>query len=470
MQRYSTNSSSGVGVRKLRRPSWGSYWAFLFAAIGSSLGLGNIWKFPYELGTHGGGTFLLVYVPCVLLVAFPLIMAELMIGRQGRGNTIQSLKMIALTERASGLWQAIAWLGIITSFLIFSYYSVVAGWVLFYIMKSSTGAFANVPAEIVQNSFGALLNNPEQLLIWHTVFVLMVVLVPAMGAKGGVERALKLLMPLLVFSLIAACVYTSQFGDYERAYEFLTYVDLDSIDAELVISALAQALFSFSIGIGILILYGSYFEDDRPLFSGSVAILIFDTSVAVMMSVMIFSTVFAFGMSPDSGIGLIFETLPLAFAQIPENNILWGASIFVLLLLAALISGIALLEPTIAALVGRFEISRRAAAWIAGSLAWLSGLLSVYSFSHLKFNFYYFDLERVNGFFDVLYIITTHLLMPLTALLIAIFAGWRVSRASARNALNLRAHFVFLTWQFCIKWIAPFILAAVLALVLFYPG
>jgi len=393
-----------------------------------------------------------------------------MLGRQGRGSTIQSLKVIAQAERASGLWQAIAWLGILTSFLIFSYYSVVAGWILFYIMKSISGAFANVPAEIVQHSFGALLSNSDQLLIWHTVFVLMVVSVLAMSVRGGVERAIKWLMPLLVIALLALCVYTSQFGDYERAIKFLTSVDLNLIDAELLVSALTQALFSFSIGIGILMLYGSYFKDDRPLFSGSMTILIFDTSVALLMSLMIFSTVFAFGMSPDSGPGLIFETLPVAFAQIPENNVLLAASFFVLLLVAALISGFALLEPTIAALVDKFNISRRTAAWLAGSLAWVSGLLSVYSFSYFKFKFYYFDQERVNGAFDVLYIVTTHVLMPLTALLIAIFAGWRVSPTNASSALNLRVQFAFLTWRFCIKLVAPFILTAVLALVLFYPA
>jgi len=466
LQSSNSNSSSG----KLRRPAWGSYWAFLLAAIGSSVGLGNIWKFPYELGAHGGGTFLLVYLPCVLLVAFPLIMAELMIGRRGRGGAMQSLRTIAQEEHASGLWQAIAWLGILTSFLIFSYYSVVAGWILFYIMKSLSGAFVEVPAEIVQNSFGALLNNPDQLLIWHSVFVLMVVSVLAKSVRGGVERALRFLTPVFIIVLVGLCIYTSQFGDYERAYEFLTTFDLNAIDAELIVSALTQALFSFSIGIGILMLYGSYLEDDRPLFSGSLMILLFDTSIALVMSLMIFSTVFAFGMSPDSGPGLIFETLPVAFAQIPDNNPFWIASFFMLLLATALASGFALLEPTIAALVDTFNISRRVAAWLAGSLAWLSGLLSVYSFSSLKFSFYYFDQERVNGVFDVLYILTTHVLMPLTALLIALFAGWRISHNSAVNALNFRVHLAFLTWRFCIKLIAPLIIAAVLFLVLFYPG
>ncbi len=393
-----------------------------------------------------------------------------MIGRRGRDNPIQTIKVIAEEENVSGLWQAIAWLGILTSFLIFSYYSVVAGWILFYIMKSFSGAFVNVPSEIVRHSYDALLRNPDQLLIWHSVFVLMVVSVLAKGIRAGVERALWFLMPLSIVALLGMCIYISQFGDVEAAYTFLTTFDIDAINAELVVSALTQALFSFGIGIGVLMLYGSYLKDDRPLFSGSVVVIVCDTCIALVMSVMIFSTVFAFGISPDTGPGLIFKTIPVAFAQVPENSALWSASFFILLLVPALISGFALLEPTIAALVSAFEIPRRLAAWLAGSFAWILGLLSVYSFSDLKFSFYYFAEERTNGLFDVLYILTTHVLMPLTALLLALFAGWKVSRTNALSSLNLRAHFTFVIWQFCNRFIAPLIITIILFLVLFYPG
>ena len=459
-----------VKSTKLARPKWGSYGAFILAAIGSSVGLGNIWKFPYELGAHGGGTFLLVYVPCVLLVAFPLIMAELMIGRMGQSNPVQGIRKIVARERLSGLWQSIGWLGMLTSFLIFSYYSVVASWILFYIMKSLSGAFVNMPAEIVQHSFGALLRNTDQLLIWHTVFVLMVVVVLSKDVRHGLERAVRLLMPLFLTFLVGLCIYASKVGDFDRALEFIFTYDVNAINAEMIVSALTQALFSLSIGIGILIMYGSYLSESRPLFTGAASIMVFDTAIALIMALMIFSIVFAFDMSPDSGPGLIFETLPVAFAQIENSGELWSASFFIFLLVAALTSGFALLEPFIAWLVDRFSWPRRIAAWFAGGLAWLSGAVSVYSFSDLRFSFFYFGEERLNGYFDFLNILTTHILMPFTALLISLFAGWRLSRTESKEALNVGLQIAYKVWRFCTKVVAPLIIAAVLIIVLFYPA
>lgn len=465
-----TNNTTNVSSTAANRPTWGSYSAFLLAAVGSSIGLGNVWKFPYELGVHNGGTFLYVYIGCVLLVAFPLIMAELMIGRLGRGNPVQSIRNIVSQERLSGLWQIIGWLGILTSFLIFSYYSVVGSWILFYIMQSLTGAFVGVPAEIVQNSFGALLHNSDQLLIWHSVFVLMVVSVLAQDMRTGLERAVRVLMPLFLGFLIWLTTYASQVGDFERAYDFMFSFNVEHISAKLVVSALTQALFSLSIGIGILIMYGSYLQQNRPLFIGAGAIMLFDTSIAMLMGLTIFSIVFAFGMQADSGPGLIFETLPVAFSQMTDNSSMWSAAFFILLLVAALTSAFALLEPFIALLVSRLKISRRLAAWLAGGLAWISGLLSVYSFSDLRFSFYYFDSELQHGFFDLLNILTTHVMLPITALLIAIFAGWCLPDVNAKEVLNVRPYLAYRLWRFCIRFVAPFIISLVLLIVLFFPS
>ena len=452
-----------------KRPSWGSYPAFLMAAVGASIGLGNVWKFPYELGLHGGGTFLLVYIPCVLLVAFPLVMAELMIGRMGRGSPVHAIARIAREQRLSSTWKVIGWLGILTSFLIFSYYSVVGSWILFYIMQSFSGAFVDVPAEIVQNSYGALLNNTEQMLVLHSVFVLMVVVVLTRDVRRGLERAVRLLMPAFLGILVWLFLYTSKAGNFERAYQFIFTYDLSLINVELVISALAQSLFSMSIGIGILIMFGSYLDAKRPLFLGVGAIAVFDTSVALVMALLIFSIVFAFGLQVDSGPGLIFETLPVAFSQIETGSALLSASFFILLLATALISGFALLEPCIVWMVGQFSIPRRYAAWIVGFFAWLSGLASVYSFSDLQFSFYYFGEEKLNGAFDVLNIVTTHVLMPLTALLVALFAGWSLSKGDTQEALDVRWSFAYKLWRLCIKSVVPLILIVVLVLVLFYP-
>ena len=462
--------STNLSANQRKRPSWGSFTAFLMAAIGSSIGLGNIWKFPYELGVHGGGTFLLVYILCVLLVALPLVMAELMIGRMGRGSPVQAIRRITQKQNLSSLWTVIGWLGVLTSFLVFSYYSVVGSWILFYIMQSLFGAFVNMPAEIVQNSYGALLQNTEQLLLWHGVFVLMVVVVLTRDVRRGLERATRLLMPAFVGFLLWLCFYASTVGDFQKAYDFIFTYDLSLINKELIVSALSQALFSLSIGIGILIMFGSYLNANRPLFFGAGVIMVFDTSIALVMGLLIFSIVFAFGLQTDSGPGLIFETLPVAFSQITTGSALLSASFFILLLATALTSGFSLLEPCISWIVGRFSIQRRYAAWLVGILAWLFGLVSVFSFSDLSFNFYYFGEERVNGAFDVLNIVTTHVLMPLTALLVSVFTGWSLSKGDSQEALDVRWSIAYKLWRISIKYITPGILVAVLVLVLFYPA
>jgi len=431
--------------------------------------LGNVWKFPYELGLHGG-TFLYVYIACVLLVAFPLIIAELLIGRLGQGNPVNSIRAIAAQEHNSGLWEVIGWLGILTSFLIFSFYSVVASWTLFYIMKSLSGAFVDVPAEIVQNSFGALLRDADQQIIWHSVYVLTVVMVLSRGVRSGIERAVRVLMPVFIGFVIWLALYASEVGNFQRAYEFMTRFDLYEITPELFVSALTQALFSLSIGIGILIMYGSYLGESRPLFLGAGTIMVFDTAIALLMGFIILAIVFAFGMHHDTGPGLIFETLPVVFAQITENGIWWSSAFFFLLFVAALTSGFALLEPSIALLSSRWPISRRTAAWLVGVLAWALGWVSIYSFSGSSFSFYYYGEERTRGYFDFFNILATHVLLPLTALLIALFAGWRISKKIAREVLAIRFGLAYRLWRLCIRFVAPFIIGLVLLLVLFLPA
>ena len=445
------------------RPSWGSYTAFIMAAIGSSIGLGNVWKFPYELGIHGG-TFLYVYLVCVVVLAFPLMVSELLLGRLGQANPVRGMVNIAKQERLSSMWQIIGWLGVLGSFLIFSYYSVVASWVLFYTMKSISAAFTEVPAEIVQYQFSALLRNSDQMLLWHTVFILLVVFVLAQEVRSGLEKAVRWLMPVFMLLLIVVAFYSRKLGDYDAALEFMFSFDWRDINAELLVSAFTQALFSLSIGIGVLTMYGSYLNQARPIILGAGVILIFDTATAIMMGAIIFSIVFAYGLAPDSGMGLIFETLPVAFSQMHENSVLVSTLFFVLVLFAALTSGFALLEPSISLMTSRFSIKRRSAAWLIGAFAYLIGWLSLYSFSDWQFAFYYFGTEREYGFFDLFNVISVHLILPITALLIAVLATWRISELSARRALNEPAELVYYVWRFCNRILVPaFMLLLVLA-------
>jgi len=462
--------SVNANNNKDQRPSWTSYWSFLFAAVGSAVGLGNLWKFPYELGAHGGGTFLLIYIPCVFLVALPVMMSEILIGRYGGSNPVHSVRRIARRERLTSIWQIMGWLGLIAGFLVFSFYSVVAGWILFYIMQSVTGSFVDVPAEIVQQSFGALLRDTDQQIIWHTIFILMVVGVLSRGLRKGLELALKILMPSFLILLVWLCVFASQVGDFDQALQFMLTFDLAAIDAELFVSALTQALFTLSIGLGTLMMWGAYLGERRPIATAAGVVMVFDTAIALVMGLLIFSIVFAYGMNPDTGTGLIFETLPVAFSQMPSNSVLWSTLFFTLLGVTALTSGFALLEPSIVWMCRQFGVSRYFAAWFVGSLAWLLGFLSIYSFSDLQFSFYYFGEERFNGFFDILNIFTTHVLMPLSALLVTIFAGWRISSKDSQRAMAIPLQFVYTIWLHTSKYLAPLVILAVLIIVLLYPA
>lgn len=452
-----------------RTRRWGSYSAFLLAAIGSSIGLGNLWKFPYKLGEHGG-TFLFVYILCVVLVAFPLIISELTIGRLGQANPIRSIGKIVQDHRYSSLWKFIAWLGVITSFIVFSFYSVVASWVLFYTMRSVNGAFLDAPAEIVRHSFSALLRNTDQMLLWHSVFVLMVVSVLAQPVRTGLERALRLLMPLFVVFVVWLYYNISDIGDMDAALSFIFHFSWDDITPELFVSALTQALFSLSIGIGILILYGSYVRDDRPMFISAGSIALFDILFAIGMALFIFAIAFEFDLQIDVGSSLIFETLPVAFSQMSEVNAWAASSFFMLLLIAALTSGFALLEPSIAMFVDLTSWSRRLCAWLVGFVAWSLGLLSVFSFQGQQFGFYYFDTEYKNGYFDLFNILSTDLLLPLNAFAITIFVGWVLPASLAFNKAKLRPIFAYKIWHFCTRIVAPIMIFVALVLVLSTPG
>lgn len=452
------------------RARWTSAWIFFLAAIGSSIGLGNVWKFPYELGLHGGGTFLAVYLPCLVLVGLPLVMSELMLGKYGRMNPVHGILRITRHERLSSFWQIIGWLSIITGFLVFAFYSNVGSWVFVFLLKSASGDFVNVPAEIVQHSFNALVQDTDRLLIWHSIFVVAVIMVLNRGLNSGLERALMLLMACFVGLLVWLCYVANQIGDFDAAIAFLTHIDLSKINGKLFVSALTQVFFSLSIGIGAMMVYGSYLTDRRPIAITSVIIVMFDTAVALLMCLLIFSITFAFEMNPDVGMGLIFKTLPVVFSQMPENSVIWSSVFFLLMAVVALIAAFSLLEPAIAWMMRYFGISRRVAAWLVGIAAWFAGLPSLFSFSDSSFSFYYFGEEHLHSYFDLYNILATHILMPITALMITIFAAWRIKRKRSQAAMSVGIEMGYRLWRFSSKVIAPFFIVICLLIVMLNPA
>lgn len=432
---------------------WSSRLAFILAATGSAVGLGNIWRFPYVAGQNGGGAFVLVYVLCVALIGIPIMIAEIMLGRRGRQSPINSMRALASAQGASSAWQLLGWMGILAGFLILSFYSVVAGWTLAYVVRAAGGVFTGLDADQSNAIFTGLVSDPERLLAWHTVFMGMVIMVVARGVASGLEQAVRFLMPALFLLLLVMVIYAAQAGDLRAGLGYLFRPDFSQLIAGghgAILAAMGQAFFSLSLGMGAIMIYGSYLSSQASIGQNVAIIAVMDTMVALLAGVAIFPIVFAYGLEPGEGPGLIFHTLPVAFGQMPGGRF-FGLLFFVLLMVAAWTSAISLLEPIVAWLVEHRSISRvRAAVW-AGVTVWLLGIACLLSLNVWS-GFTLFD----KGIFDLFDYVTANILLPLGGLLISIFAGWVLTGAVSRAELGATNGQVFYqVWRLLVRFIAP---------------
>jgi neurotransmitter:Na+ symporter, NSS family len=361
---------------------WSSRFVFILAAVGSAVGLGNIWKFPYITGENGGGAFVVVYLVCIALIGVPIMMAEILIGRRGRQSPINTMRALVAEEKAHPAWRRLGWLGVVTGFLILSYYSVVAGWALAYVFRAGAGLFIGADAGTVSTLFGALLDSPESMLAWHTIFMVMTMAVVARGVRGGLERAVTLLMPALFVLLVILVLYALYEGDFARGAAFLFSPDFDKVfqhcellesgvkscrfSGEPLLIALGHAFFTLSLGMGAIMVYGSYMPGNASIARATLTIVVADTAAALLAGLAIFPIVFANGLEPASGPGLIFQTLPIAFGAMPGGQV-FGTLFFVLLVFAAWTSAISLIEPAVAWLVENRQMARVPAALAVGA-------------------------------------------------------------------------------------------------------
>ena len=419
------------------------------AATGSAVGLGNIWRFPYLTGEYGGGAFVLMYIGCVLLVGIPIMMSEVLLGRRGRQSPINTMKSLAEEEGLTSAWRYLGWMGVVAGFLILSFYSVVAGWTLEYIFQAGTGSFITATDGEIGEIFDSLLRNPGQLMAMHTLFMALTVIVVAMGVQSGLERAVKFLMPALFILLLIMVGYAMSTDGFEEGVYYLFYPDWSKLSAEGFLAALGQAFFSLSLGMGAIMVYGSYLPDDASIANTSVIIALADTLVAIMAGLAIFPLVFAYGLETGSGPGLIFVTLPIAFGQMPYGQI-FGTGFFVLLLFAAWTSSISLLEPAVAWLVENRGITRARSAAIAGLIAWVLGIGSVLSFNLWR-DYRLFD----KTYFNIMEYVTSNIMLPLGGLLIAVFTAWLMSRKAVIEELGLGEGLLFGTWLFVVRYVTP---------------
>ena len=438
-----------AGTRESIHGLWSSRWAFILAATGSAVGLGNIWRFPYMAGENGGGAFVLVYLAFVAAIGVPLMMAEVMVGRRGRRSPINTMRALARDEGLSPNWQYLGWAGVLAGFLILSFYSVVAGWSLAYIVHVGAGNFTGATAKIATAEFDSLTASPYRLLLWHSIFMVMTVLVVSRGVRAGLERAVTWLMPALFVMLIVMVFYAIGNGDFRGGARYLFAPDFTALTPATVLAALGQAFFSLSLGMGAIMVYGSYLPSGASIPRTTFTIAICDTAVAILAGLAIFPIVFAYGLEPQGGAGLVFKTLTIAFGHMPWGQF-FGALFFTLLTVAAWTSAISLLEPIVAWLIEDLHMGRLRASIAAGFVAWIFGIGSLLSFN------VWADVKFFGRtFFDLMQFLSADLMLPIGGLFIAVFAGWQISYASRVDELGIGDGIAFAIWQVLLKFVAP---------------
>lgn len=436
-------------TKKSIHGEWSSRSAFILAATGSAVGLGNIWKFPYITGEHGGGAFVMVYLLCVALIGIPIMIAETLLGRRGRENPVNTMQLLSAEAEQDPRWQYVGWVGMAAGLLILSYYSVIAGWASAYVLKAFTGSFFNADAAAIEQLFRDFVGNPMQLIFWHTLFMAATLLIVARGVDKGLEKSVRILMPGLFILLILLLVYAMTTSGYFQGLHFLFSFDFSKLTGNAILIAMGQAFFSLGLGMGCVMAYGAYLPNDISIAKTSIIIAAVDTLVALLAGIIIFPIVFTYQLNPSSGPGLIFETLPIAFGTM-TGGWLFGVLFFIILVFAALSSAIALIEPAVSWLVEHRGISRERAALQAGGMAWLIGLATVFSFNSWS-AFKLFGLTL----FDLIDYVTANLMLPLGGLAIAIFVGWKMNPQHSAQELNIATPEYFDLWFMLTKYLAP---------------
>lgn len=436
-------------ARKSIHGEWSSRWIFILAATGSAVGLGNIWKFPYMAGENGGGAFVLIYLVCIVLLGIPIMMAEVLIGRRGRQSPVNTMITLAKEEGANKHWVWLGWSGVVAGFLILSYYSVIAGWTLAYILESVSGAFIGLDRNAVGEVFNNLVASPGRLIFWHTLFMLLTMIVVARGVQEGLEKAIRFLMPALFILLIIMVGYALSTDAFGKGFSFLFTPDFNKITAEGILKAMGQAFFTLSLGMGAIMIYGSYMPHDASIARTSFTVAMADTAVALLAGIAIFPIVFANNLEPAAGPGLVFVTLPIAFGQMP-GGVFFGTVFFVLLTFAAWSSSISLIEPFVAWLVENKGMTRNHASVLSGIITWVLGLGTVFSFN-LWSDIKIFD----KTFFDLLDFLTSNIMLPLGGLLIGVFAAWVIKRQSSIEELGMGGGLTYEIWSILVRYITP---------------
>lgn len=433
--------------KKHTRAQFATRLGVIATTVGSAVGLGNMWRFPYEAGNGGGGAFMLLYILFILLLGIPVICAEFVIGRETRSNVLGAFKQL----KTSRFWQIIGYIGILSSLMILSFYSVVAGWTIEYFVQSIVG---NISSDVNFHEQFVGFTTGWRALLWTVVFLLINLLVIIRGVRKGLERMSNIMMPLLFIIIIIFCINSLTMPGASQGLDFLFRPDLSKFSWNVVLSALGQAFFSLSIGLGCMLTYASYFNDKTNIVRSAAATAGLDTLVAILAGIMIFPAVFTFGMSPAEGPTLMFEVLPRIFSMMPGGAI-WATLFFFMLFLASLSSTISMSEISITFLTEQGRLSRSKACIVCTAIALFFGSLCALSFG---------PLERLN-LFNLFNNISSNVLLPIGGMLISIFVGWILDRGVLRRQLTNNESIrvpMFKLIIFCLKFVAPVCLAIIL--------
>ena len=438
-----------------KRELWSGRIGFILANTASAVGLGSIWKFPYEVGANGGSAFVLFYLLGIALIVLPLMLAELALGRRGRSDAIRSILEVASSSRASARWGLVGALGVVAGFLILSFYSVIGGWTIAYVVDTVRIGLPAGDPQAAQARFDALLASPLELTIYHFVFMAVTTAIVARGIQGGIEEAAKILMPALVILIAALAIYAAVEGDLAGTLRFLFTFDPAQFKPKVALEALGLGFFSIGVGLCVMITYAAYAGPQIDLRQVALFTVVSDTAISFMAGFAVFPLVFAENLSPSGGPGLVFTTLAIAFARMPFGAVA-ATAFFGLLTLAALGSAISLLELAVAPLRNALGWSRTRASLACGLACWTVGLLTV-----LSFNVWagWFPLASIPLFakatlFDLIDHLTSNVLLPASGFGLAIFVGWLVPKRALADELGLgRFELALLRWL--LRYLVP---------------
>jgi NSS family neurotransmitter:Na+ symporter len=437
------------------RGHWSSRIGFLLACAGSAIGLGNIWKFPYVAGVNGGGAFVLVYLICIVLVGMPIMICEFAIGRATQRSPVEAFRALAKKNSA---WQVVGWMGVLAGFVILSYYSVVAGWAMHYVVLALQSFGGLTEADAIGKLFGQLYASPSLNLFWHQIFMVLTIGIVLGGVKGGIEKAAKIMMPVLFGMLILLLIRSIFMPGFAEAFSFVFAPDFSKLTRAAVLEAFGQAFFTLSLGMGAMLTYGSYLSRSTDIVKSAAIVSFMDTMVALVAALIMFPIIFSFGMDPQSGPGLVFKSLPIVFVQM-QGGIPLAVIFFLLLVFAALSSAISLLEVVAAFFIDTLGWDRIRATLIPGVLIFIFGVPSALAGSDNA------GMSLLGGrnVFDTMDYLASNWMLPLGGLCISLFVGYRMDPKLVQNEFkegSVWGH-LFPVWITLVRYVAPVAVAAV---------